>query len=641
MNQSRLDRNLPYIEFAVAIIAASLWYFQGGAVWYTGAFPGAWPIVLLAAAWLLRWRINGFKVHFNLIDVLLIAFVITALIGVWAAYDPGPAWAKFFLIVGAIGLYYAIAHQPDRDRLFVVLVFFGIFGVALALYFGVTNDWSAQATKFSFLVSVGQRLSVLLPALSSHQLHPNVAGGLLAFVLPLYVPLFILSRQRRKQQPQAKVWRWLPWLWIGAALLVLLAVLVTESRGAWLALAITGSMWGVWRGLGWLLRRREPDRSFTLKVLITSGVWLLGIIGGLILIGFLLNREAAGFDSLSSRVGLVRDGLLLSRDYALTGLGLGMFELQYSTYILLIHVPPMVHTHNLFINLLLEQGLLGLSAYLFFSAASMLVALRILRHAAHEAARLVEAAIAMQCVIWIHGLMDDALYGSRGLLLLFVPMAIVAAAAQQQSQPLVERWRSTPFTKRALAIATLVLIMVSIIWWRPVAAAVLANLGAVDQSRVELSHYDPARFAQPTLDEIRQTENLDQAIGWFEQARLVDPANSTAAQRLAAIDLSRGQYRAALDPIQAAWVAGHQDSVTRLLLGDALVANGRVSEAAQVLRNLQRAIGRLEFQAFYRYAAAKDYRRAADAWAAVVALDPTDQSAINAQAEAARKAEQK
>ena len=42
-------------------------------------------------------------------DIFLWLFLASAGVGVWAAYDRGPAWAVFWLLVGAVGLYYAIA----------------------------------------------------------------------------------------------------------------------------------------------------------------------------------------------------------------------------------------------------------------------------------------------------------------------------------------------------------------------------------------------------------------------------------------------------------------------------------------------------------------------------------------------------
>ena len=43
----------------------------------------------------------------------LALFVATAGMGLWAAYDTARPWAEAWLIVGALGIYWAMAHQPD------------------------------------------------------------------------------------------------------------------------------------------------------------------------------------------------------------------------------------------------------------------------------------------------------------------------------------------------------------------------------------------------------------------------------------------------------------------------------------------------------------------------------------------------
>jgi len=46
----------------------------------------------------------------------------------------------------------------------------------------------------------------------------------------------------------------------------------------------------------------------------------------------------ASLNGWMDRLLLWRDGWLLARDYVFTGVGLGMFPMQYSIYTLLIHV---------------------------------------------------------------------------------------------------------------------------------------------------------------------------------------------------------------------------------------------------------------------------------------------------------------
>jgi tetratricopeptide (TPR) repeat protein len=103
----------------------------------------------------------------------------------------------------------------------------------------------------------------------------------------------------------------------------------------------------------------------------------------------------------------------------------------------------------------------------------------------------------------------------------------------------------------------------------------------------------------------------------------------TALQRLAQIALSTGEYPQALTWMQTAWEAGHRDEITRLLLGDALAAAGKPFAAAEMVRGLPWAAGRLNTQAWYRYVRQQDYARAAFAWQAVLSLDPNDTHALS------------
>jgi len=167
------------------------------------------------------------------------------------------------------------------------------------------------------------------------------------------------------------------------------------------------------------------------------------------------------------------------------------------------------------------------------------------------------------------------------------------------------------------------------LFWRPVGAAWYANLGAVHQTWAELSAYNVKHFDNPTLDQIRQRVDLSAAERFFAQSLALNPGQVTARTRLAEIALARGQYERALTHTQAAWDAGHRDRVTRLLLGDALVAAGDVEAGVKVVRGLKWAEGRLDGQAWYRYWVGKDYRRAADAWRAVVKLNPKNERAAH------------
>ncbi|MDF1514225.1 MAG: hypothetical protein P1S60_10490, partial [Anaerolineae bacterium] len=194
--KQRVIALMPYAELLAAVAAAVFWYRQGKADWQPDLAPGPWPFLLLGGMWISYWIRTGFRIRLSAVDILLSLFIFSAWIGTRTAYDTGPAWAKFWLLVGAWGIYYAFVHQPDRQHLYGVLACCGLFGAALTGYYFLTNDWWAtHPVKIPALIALSQAISSRLPQLPARTINPNIIGGFLAMVLPFYVPLITLPQQ--------------------------------------------------------------------------------------------------------------------------------------------------------------------------------------------------------------------------------------------------------------------------------------------------------------------------------------------------------------------------------------------------------------------------------------------------------------
>jgi predicted negative regulator of RcsB-dependent stress response len=181
------------------------------------------------------------------------------------------------------------------------------------------------------------------------------------------------------------------------------------------------------------------------------------------------------------------------------------------------------------------------------------------------------------------------------------------------------------------------LLILGVAFWRPLLAQGYAGLGAMRQARVELARYEFGQTPGFVMESVRQEEDLEAIIALFQRAIALDAGNATAQQRLTEIYLSRGEYDTAFHHIDAAWVAGHRDSVTRLLRGDALVALGRIEEAVQVIAGLTWAQVRMEGQALDRYWANDDFMRASYAWRTVALMQPEYAESILQRAQEAEK----
>jgi hypothetical protein len=312
------------------------------------------------------------------------------------------------------------------------------------------------------------------------------------------------------------------------------------------------------------------------------------------------------------RGDLLRNTLILLRDYPFIGAGLGSYQMLYSTYALLIHVGFSVHSHNLLLNIAVEQGLLALLALgwmgLLF-AGTLWRGLLVPRSASPDLGPPLQATGPLSLglaaltlgVVLVHGMVDDVLYGSRAVLLLFVPLALAVPV------PPVRQQRSGRWQALALPVGLISLLGLALLWRGPVLSHAYSNLGAVRQSQAELSLYSWPQW--PIQDALRREVDLSQAVSRFERALSLDPRNATANRRLGMIDLSLADYESALPHLQSAYDVEPWSTTTRQLLGEALIVNGRLDEGQVLWARVSAEQGQLAAR-YYWYQHIDDAQRA-------------------------------
>ena len=595
---------LLWLQLACAAIA--------GAIWYLAVQAGPWPLVLLLAPWFVQSALSRRLPRRTGLELPLLLFLISAALAVWASFDRQEAWPKLWRIVGGVALFYAFQNAAPLGRKRVRLL--SAFGAAVSVYFLVTHDWATYPAKIPALTRLGQALQSPVPPLSIHRLHPNVAGGILAMMVPFAGLVALWSWHDlgdRSSSDACGAVRAFSWLVFGAALacllLILFGLLMSTSRGAWTALGCSLVLAALWA------MSRRVARSVP-----ALGSWLFPVLAVALLLGGLAVAAAwpggiVGFlgaipgpETGASRVELLRNSLSLVRDYPLIGAGLGSFQMLYSTYALFLHVGYTVHAHNLLFNVAVEQGLLGVFALLWMWGAlgGMLrarLAVRTAGRAAPDASgddgtAALAAAVLCLVVAVVHGMVDDVLYGSRAVLLLCLPLGFGFRSTPPHtigrgSRAWLPRW------KILVPAGLAVILGLALLWRKPLLSLVYGNLGAVHQSQAELSVYSWPEW--PLQDEVRRSIDLSRPISEFERALALDPRNATAHRRLGMIDLSMGRYEQALPHLEAAYVAEPSSDVTRSLLGEAYVANGRLAEGLILLSSVGDSGGRLAARVFW------------------------------------------
>jgi O-antigen ligase len=604
----------PFAQLGCAAVA--------GLLWFTDTSRG-WVIAIALAPLMVRLLAGRMPVRTTPLDAPLLLFLLTACVGVWASYDregwraifhSPVGWQKFWGLCLATLVFYGLAAMETETQLHWTLGLLATFGAGVAAWFTATNDWTANPADLDFFIRLGTAIQAWLPPLPGHRLNANVAGGAIASLLPLSPGL----ATEAKSASGERRWSWTVW-GLGTGAVMALGLLLTVSRGAWVGVIGGLALGAAWWLAGRWVRGRRRVEAFVALIVVGA---LVGAVSVLLIPP--LRAATLGSQAAANRGGIFSEAALLVRDYPFTGSGLGSFPLVHSTYALMIHVPILTHAHAMLLDVAIEQGVLGAVAMAVVLGGAAWLGLRALANAEQARPHLAVGLLSLAILI-VHSLADDLLYSSRGMLLLWVPAGLVIAAWRGRGDGETGRRGERGWGRKwRLTVAAVGALVVLVLIGRPLAVLWYANLGAVAQTRAELPHYDYNHFDNPSLDQIRQREDLSAAEGYFDRALALDPGQVTARTRLAQIALGRGEYQAALEHAQAAWEAGHRDRVARLVLGDALVAQGSLEEAAVAVRGLDWAEMRLDGQAWYRYWVNQDWQRAAYAWRAVLLLDPED-----------------
>ena len=514
----------------------------------------------------------------------MLLFLLSASIGVWAAYNRVEAWAKFFLLIGAVFLYYALAGQPTSN-LWLIVGVLGFSGVIVGGYFLLTHDWQTFPAKIRFINRILLHWQSLRPALNLPALPPNVAASLMAMSMPLLVAWAIHNWQRGLRTAVLVA--------VIACGIVLSVLLLSTSRGAWLAL-FTAAGIGLLAWLSRPLARRihRPRRVVfvLLLVLVAIFVALVTLLypGGPVA---LLN-QLPGPASATDRYTLSQGTLDLIRDFPFTGGGLRSFPGLYSQYILSIPVFFLPNGHNIFLDVALEQGPLGaISMTIIFLGSFILLIVAPRKEAAdhQESERnltVLRFAIAASLIIMLlHGLVEDTVYGSQAALFLFAlpGLAVAASLPQEQVTSLPVGYGGWVVGSTLLTFAILAGFWFIATRQSPVSTW-QANLGAITMARAELAEWPTNEWDDGSnIDALLPAEVL------FESSLIADPGNRTAHHRLGMVAMLRRDYERAINHLETADQLGRPHQGIRKMLAYSYVWAGRFEEAQHLLAEIPEA----------------------------------------------------
>lgn len=289
----------------------------------------------------------------------------------------------------------------DRQRLRWALLSLGVLPVVLVVR-GLLHVPSVLAIDMSY------RFGFPLD-------HPNTAGFVLAMTLPL--SLWCIAAEKR----------WLRGLALVSCLLQLLALLLTYSRGAWIAAACSIVFYFV------LSRQWKA-----LTVIVAVGCVGVALVPTLRerLVSIARPMKDA---SIAERTMLAQQGIRIGWDNPLLGVGYGRGRVKAAlrekfrgtTF----EKIALTHSHNVYVELFAGTGFLGLVSYLWLVGSGFAVALRsALRQSVSEPRWGIALASAWLAVM-VCGLGDVPFFHHETRILLFTLLGLTARAAALDALP--------------------------------------------------------------------------------------------------------------------------------------------------------------------------------------------------------------
>ena len=507
-------------------------------------FPslGVWTLLSAIAPWGVRVVAGIAPFHRNGYDLLIALFVLSAGAGYWASYDQAIAVEKLLLILMSVLLYYALGAQLQENLVWVSAGLF-IIGFGISVYFFLTHDFIASPRKVEVVNTIGRWIMDIRPSMGWQPIHPNYVAGIESITTPYVLYLGWISKKKNATR------KFIPVLLVTFGVgVVLFAMLMATSRGIFMAIASTlGVLF-----LGLLIRSNKINFGFRLDTFFSVVVliFLVMVVAVLYLGPAQVGDGVSGqyLFGTGSRAELFSQSIYLVVDFPFTGGGLGAFPALYSHYILGIPHYNVPNSHNLFLDIFIEQGLVGGFSFIMLYLVTLFQVSRIvIRANSFEMILFGWVAQGTLIIAFVHSMVDDYVYHENGTILLLMLFGIshsfVHSASGHDHLPAIEiHWK-----RPAVLIVGSLLVFLCIMNMNRIQSLWLSNIGAIQMAKVELVGFPTGAWAGPNL-----ASKMNDAEESLLASLEADLANRTANHRLGLIALLHRDFSTAGEYLNAA-----------------------------------------------------------------------------------------
>lgn len=550
-------------------------------------YAGALPLLLLLLPWVLRLFAKVFPFQRTPFDWLMLIFLVTAWVGCWSSYNHADAINKAWLLTASVFLFYALSAQPEEN---ITRISSGLFmiGVGVSVYFFFTHNFIDEPRKIEALNKIGALWTNIRPQFPLHPIHPNYVSGLAA--LTAIFGFYPLQKFRPNSFAGVTI--------LTGFAVVFSALVMATSRGVWMAIVAAGGVWLLWKivNLNEIKPRLGNEAFFPSVVLIFLCIVVVALYMGPATWGSsIIGSPDYG---TGSRAELFARSLYFLADFPIIGGGLASFSGLYSQYMLGIPYFYVPNSHNLFLDVFIEQGVFGGVAFFLVYLVSIWYVSRAIVRAQSSEMKLFNWVVLFALVIAVvHGMVDDYLYNGKGAFLSVFLAGISMIVIMNSDRnavggicPLV-----TGRIKQNYIFILLVTVAIFAgVNFNKLFAVWYANLGAVQLAKVELADFPQAGWADAEM-----VPRLDQADASLHTALRFDPLNRTANHRLGLISMLRRDFSSAVFYLHVAHAEAPRHRGIIKSLGFSYAWLGEMENGLSLLRDIPEA--KNEFDVYFTW----------------------------------------
>ena len=402
-------------------------------------------LALTLIAWLIRMAVRGqIVLPHSLLTLPWLIWLGVALLSWTVALSTGAALAETAKWIEMLAVYLLVIALVERRHLPWLLAAFLVAGAAQAVL-GLVQ-FVARIGPEGFLIFDG----TYMRAYGTFR-QPNPYAGYLGLTLPLAFSLSLGGLDHWIQHHRGPV---RPWLWMSAGaatLLMLAAAYASQSRGAWLGIALALVTVAV-------VRSRQAAAWFAGLFAVGALVAALGSaqllpaavqqrlsdVLPVLQIPDIATAEVTDANfALIERLAHWQAALDMWRDAPWLGVGIGNYAAVYPAYAVGRWRDPLGHAHNIYLNLGAETGLLGLCAYAAFWLSALWLTASVIRRT-HGLPRAVAAGgLGVFVALAVHNGVDN-LYVQGMYLHVAIVLGIVAALASSGDSPAADARAAQP-----------------------------------------------------------------------------------------------------------------------------------------------------------------------------------------------------